>query len=57
MGALCLAQKNKIKYKKEIMTLYKDNELVYFLSGGCVGETVKTGDIIKLIMKNPMLLD
>ena len=57
MGALCLAQKNKEKYIKQIQSLYGDNTLVDFFPGGCCGGPEKVGDIAKQIMKNPKLLN
>jgi len=57
MGALCLAQKNKGKYTKQIQSLYGDNTLVDFFPGGCCGGPEKVGEIAKQIMKNPKLLD
>jgi len=57
MGALCLAQKNKPKYEKDIKKLYNDKEKIDFFPHGCCGSSETTGNIIKQIMINPNILE
>ena len=57
MGALCLIQKDKTKYKKKIETLFNDTEPVDFAPGGCIVQSMHVGTIVKLFIKNPNLLN
>ena len=57
MGALCLAQKDLEKHKKQIQSLYKDDAVVGFFRGGCVGTSKEVGSIVKLIVSNPYILE